>query len=247
MRSDENTPFGKFLKEWREALSVPSDLWEGYKAVEDLKRAGYSEGNVRTSMFTFVRCEPSEGWRPREMLRNVFAEVLDYMKQRLAWKKEFRDIQYFLAKLERKAVLKSGKISRPSLKRLVSNTAEMIERRRKALATYMSGSLPRSPLGRWETLWTQHGRAEQIDREIELDTRLQLQCAKMFRTFLHEDEGVLLRTIARLVVLVYKAAALASESKNEGFLRISDSGRAIRVRSVEEKLRRQGNFKSEGP
>jgi hypothetical protein len=61
----------------------------------------------------------------------------------------------------------------------------------------------------------------------------------MFRTFLREDEGVSLRTIARLVVLVYKAAGLASEIKNDGVLRLPDSHHAISVRSVEEKLRRR--------
>ena len=46
--------------------------------------------------------------------------------------------------------------------------------------------------------------------------------------------------IARLVVLVFLAAELASEFNNEGFLRIVDSKRAVTVRSVEEKLIRKG-------
>lgn len=62
----------------------------------------------------------------------------------------------------------------------------------------------------------------------------------MLRTFLREEQGVSSRTTARLVVLVFLAAELASEFNNEGFLRIVDSKRAVTVRSVEEKLIRKG-------
>jgi hypothetical protein len=97
-----------------------------------------------------------------------------------------------------------------------------------------------SPMGPWELLWKDHPRMENLRRQLDLDARLQIQAAKMFRTFLHEDQGVSVRTIARLVVLVYQTAGLASEMGTEGFLRIVDSRRKITVRSVEEKLRRKG-------
>ena len=60
----------------------------------------------------------------------------------------------------------------------------------------------------------------------------------MFRTFLHRDEGVSLRTIARLVVLVYYIAELATENQKDGCLWTSN--RVITVRSVEDKVRRKG-------
>ena len=241
MRSEPNTPFGNFLKEWRDELTSSTAGWDGFRAIEELKRAGYSEGKVHTSKITFVRCDPEEGSpRPLEMLRKVFAEVTDYKKRRRAWQKEFRDAQHLLARLGRTAALKAGKTNDPLLKQLLSGTADEIETKCKAIANLMTGSPGRSPLGAWERLWSQHARAEIVKREIDLDTRLQVQCAKMFRTFLHEDEGVSLRTIARLVVLVYKASGLASEVKNDGFLRLPDTQRKVTVRSVEEKLRRKG-------
>jgi hypothetical protein len=81
----------------------------------------------------------------------------------------------------------------------------------------------RSPLGVWERLWSRHARAETIRREIDLDARLQKQAAKMFRTFPSEDEGVSLRTIARLVVLVYQVGGIASYDKQTGQLVIVNS------------------------
>jgi hypothetical protein len=238
MRSDVTT-FRKFLINWREAISAPSDLWDGYRAVAELKGAGHPEGEGRRSMITFVRCDPEEKWRPREMLRKVFVEVWDYKRQRVSWAKEFRESELLLAKIERKVALKTVKLNHSSLRRLMSNTAAAIERRRKILSKFINRSPFRSPLGSWENLWPHLTRAEIVRPEVDLDTRLQLQCAKMFRTFLHEDEGVSLRTIARLVVLVYKAAGLASEINKESYLRIADSGRPIKVRAVEEKLRRK--------
>jgi hypothetical protein len=240
MRSEANTPFGKFLKQWRDELTTSTAGWDGFRAIEELKRAGYSEGNDRRSMITFVRCDPDEKSRPLEMLRKVFAEVTDYKKRRRAWQKEFRDVDAFMAKLRKSVDLKQAETNGRLLKRLLSNTGLAIKRRHRILANFKSGSPGRPPLGPWERLWSQHARAEIINREIDLDTRLQVQCAKMFRIFLHEDEGVSLRTIARLVVLVYKASGLASEIWKDGFLRLPDSQRAITVRSVEEKLRRKG-------
>jgi hypothetical protein len=239
MRSDGDA-FNEFLKKWRRELKTPTEGWEGFRAVENLKRAGYTEGNVRTSMITFVRCAAAEGWRPLDMLRKVFAEVKDYKRQRVAWRKEFRDTEISLAKLERTVAVKALRIKHPALKRFLSNTAVALEQRRRIVRHFIDRSAFRSPLGTWERLWPKHTRSEVIRREIDLDTRLQLQCAKMFRTFLHEDEGVSRRTIARLVVLVFRAAELASEFNNEGFLRIVDSKRAVTVRSVEEKLIRNG-------
>jgi hypothetical protein len=61
----------------------------------------------------------------------------------------------------------------------------------------------------------------------------QLQLAKMFLT---KENGVSLRTIARLVVLVYFVAELAS--KWDGRLQIGDSSDFLSVRAVEEKLHR---------
>lgn len=174
------------------------------------------------------------------MLEKVFAEVKDYKKRRVALRKEFRDTEIFLAGLERAIAREKLRIKHPLLKRLLSSTAKAMEQRRRILSNFINRSPHRSPLGPWERLWSQHTQAEVIHRELDLDTRLQLQSAKMLRTFLREEQGVSRRTIARLVVLVFLAAELASEFNNEGFLRVVDSKRAVTVRSVEEKLIRKG-------
>jgi hypothetical protein len=238
MRSEQGA-FDKFLRDWRNAFRAPSDLWKGHAAVEELKRANNYDGSMLESMLGFVRCDSAQGWRPREMLRKVFAEVTEYKRQRISLQKEFRDAELLLAQLERAVTLRNIRTNHPLLKRFLSNTAEVVERRRKIVSKFISRLPLRSPLGAWEKLWPQLKRGEITRLAVDLDTRLQLQCAKMFRTFLREDEGVSLRTIARLVVLVYKAAGLASEIKNDGVLRLPDSHHAISVRSVEEKLRRR--------
>jgi hypothetical protein len=229
------------LGKWRAALRSPTPLWEGPRAVAELQRAGANidhsstEQALHTSMLGFVRCERIHRWRPREMLANIFSEVEDYKRQKTAWRKEFRDTELFLAGLVRR--VSRQRASDPRLKRLLQNTATAVERRRLVLRNFMNPAR-RSPLGVWEGVWSKHARAENIRREIDRDTRLQKQAAKMFRTFLHEDEGVSLRTIARLVVLVYQVGGIASYDKKAGHLMIANSQRAITVRSVEEKLRR---------
>ncbi|MFY9528821.1 MAG: hypothetical protein WAR24_07915, partial [Candidatus Acidiferrales bacterium] len=194
------------------------------------------------SMLSFVRAESNRGPRPREMLEKVFAEVEDYRRQKFAWQTEFRATEMFLAGIGRRVSRRGLRVGDSRLKKLLTNTAQAIERRRLVLRDF-STSAQRSPLGVWERLWSQHSRAESVTREIELDTRLQVQSAKMFRTFLHKDEGVSLRTIARLVVLVYFVAGLASEKKEreepDGRLWITDSQRVVTWRTVEDKLRRK--------
>jgi hypothetical protein len=228
--------FKSFLKGWQDALRAPDDLWQGQRAVADLKRAGYIEVSAGTST-RISMLNPVDRWRPREMLKNVFAEVSDYKRRKLAWKKEFRNTELFLAKIERMTLRQRSRTDDLRMKKLLGNTASVIERRHFVLRDFRNGT-QRSPLGVWERLWPEHARAENIPREIELDTRLQVQAAKMFRTFLPRDEGVSLRTIARLVVLVYYIAELATENQKDGCLWTSN--RAITVRSVEDKLRRKG-------
>lgn len=229
------------LGKWRAALRSPSPLWEGPRAVAELQRSGVdiddssAEQALHTSMLGFVRCERIHRWRPREMLANIFSEVDEYKKQRTAWQKEFRVTELFLARVERR--VSRRRVSDPRLKGLLQNAATAIERRRLVLRDFMNPAR-RSRLGIWERLWSRHARVENIRREIDLDARLQKQAAKMFRTFLHEEEGVSLRTIARLIVLVYQVAGIASYDRKAGQLMIMNSRRAITVRAVEEKLRR---------
>jgi hypothetical protein len=243
-----NPEFESFLKKWRDAFRAPSPVWYGNRAVKELKHAGYtikprSSPEQRISMLSFVCCDPDQRWRPREMLRKVLSEVEDYKRRKLAWKGEFRETELFIARIARQAHRRSVDAVDPRLKKLLETTAALIEQARPLLNEFRDPAY-RSPLGVWERLWPQHARKEIFDRRIELDTHLQVQAAKMFRTFLHDDEGVSLRTIARLVVLVYLVAGLASERKDkkdpEPLLWIADSQRVITRRTVEDKLRRRG-------
>jgi hypothetical protein len=242
MRSQ--TGFESFLERWRTALRSQSDSWEGRRAVTELRSAGYETGsallpeeNRRISMFDFVLCKPSHGWRPRKMLRHILDEVKDYEKQKRIWKEKYCETEFFLAKIERTTLRHSKSVREEPLKQLLEKLAGQIEEQRR-LVNNLRNPAQRSPLGVWEQLWANHARKTNITREIDLDTRLQLQIAKMFRTFLHKDEGVSLRTIARLVVLVYKVAGLANGNSEGEILNIANSPRTITTRSVEEILRR---------
>lgn len=245
MRSDPE--FQSFLKKWRDAFRAPTPLWDGNRAVSDLKSARYTrsspEENARRSILKFVQCEPDYGPRPWDMLEGIFGEVKDYKRQKLAWKKERLDTEVFLAGVERRIILRRSKVVDPGLKSFLATAAEMIEQQRLALQNSIEPA-QHAPLGAWERVWSRIKRNEDIRRGIDLDTRLQVQSAKMFRTFLHRDEGVSLRTVARLVVLVYLAAGLASEKKHgkdpEPRLWIDDSEHAITWRAVEDKLHRRG-------
>jgi hypothetical protein len=244
MRIQTDQKFDAFLSKWRAALRAKGDCWEGTWAVGELERAGYpidfEDPHPGRSSLTFVRCDSAQCWRPNEMLGRILAEVIDYKRMRAVWQDELREfsaVELFLAGIERRVIDKRIQSHSPRLKELLKKTADEIEVKRKTVKQ-LQNAKHYSPLGVWERLWEKNVRSEIVSRETDLDTRLQLQVAKMFRTFLHESEGVSRRTIARLVVLVFQIAGIASEFNNEGFLRIVDSKRSLTVRSVEEKLSR---------
>ena len=242
MRS--GTKFETFLRQWRAALRSPNESWDGWRAVAELRRAGYTvranqspKENERISMFDFVFCDPAHRWRPRKMFSHILDEVEDYKNKRLTWEEPYRKTELFLARTGRSTFLRSKQVGTEALKQLLMNTAKLIEEQR-CLVKNLRSATRRSPLGVWERLWPNHVRSATVNRGIDLDTRLQLQIAKMFRTFLHKDEGVSLRTIARLVVLAYHVAGLATTVSKDEPLRLVGSPRTITVRSVEEILRR---------
>lgn len=238
-----NSTFEKFLVKWRTALRAPTDLWDGYQAIEELKQADYpieprsTDVHAGRSMLHFLRCERGCGWRPRDMLDRVLREVRDYKRQRFAWEKQVKDTEMFLAGLARKAKRRSLNATDSRIKALLKDTYEAIENQRTYLANYCK-SPGRSPLGAWEGLWERNPRIETIHRGITLHTRLQLQSAKMFRIYLRAEGGVSLRTVARLIVLVYQLTGLAVEEEKDGRLWICDLQRPITWRTVEDNLRR---------
>ena len=245
--------FATFYLKWRGGLRSPTDLWEGYRAVEELRIAGYDEKwnptppeTVHFSMLDFVLREGEYRSDPRslDMLERVLGEVESYKKQKLRWRsehdrKDSRDTELLLSKVGRDLTRQLSRVGDAKLKQLLEDVVGMIDHRR-AEVRKLRNRPERSPMGPWEMLWPSHPRMENLQKQIDLDTRLQIQTAKLLRTFLQQDARVSIRTIARLVVLVYQITGLASEFGKEGFLRMVDSGRKITVRSVEEKLRRNG-------
>jgi hypothetical protein len=218
--------FDAFLAKWRSAITFQSDLWEGPQAVGELRReAGYLD---------FILCKPAGRRPPVWMLQGILGEVADYRMQKQAWQQEFRDTEIFLAKIGRESELQSKKTATVHLKDILHKAALGIEEQRIAVKSYMdTGKKVSLPGGAWEKLWPHRARIEIINRGIALDTRLQLQCAKMLRTFLR---AVSVRTIARLIVLVYRTTELAIV-KNDALWIVSER-RRISVRSVAEKLAR---------
>lgn len=216
--------FDAFLTKWRSAINFQSDLWEGPQAVGELRRkAGYLD---------FILCKPDGRRPPVWMLRGILDEVEDYRMQKQGWQKEFSDTEIFLAKIGREAERQSKKTATVHLRDILHKAALGIEEQRIAVKSYMDRDKQVSPLGAaWEKLWPHRARIEIINRGIALDTRLQLQCAKMLRIFLR---AVSVQTIARLIVLVYRTTELGIV-KNDA-LWIVNERRRISVRSVAEKL-----------
>lgn len=224
--STGSAEFEAFLPKWRRAITNQSDLWEGPRAVSELRReAGYLD---------FILCKPAGRLPSTWMLQGVLGEVEDYRKQKEAWQKEFRDTEIFLAAIERKAERQSRKTATVHLKNILHTVALGIEEQRIAVKSYLDRDKKGSPLGAaWEQFWPRRARIDFINRGIDLDMRLQFQCAKIFRIFLR---AVSVRTIARLIVLVYWTTGLAIVKEDE--LWIVNERRRITVRSVEEKMTR---------
>jgi hypothetical protein len=231
--------FQTFLSKWRRALVDPKLIWEGRKAVRELRAASYGIEPGLT-MLDFIRCDEGTGWRPREMLDRVIGEVEDYKQKKQAWsnairRNEARKVELFLTDLSTRASSESTQVYDPFAKKLLKRMSRKIQTERADFVRYTKKA-EISPLGRWEGLWKRAPRRASIERAIALDSRLQEQSAKMLRTFL--GESVSLRTIARLVLLVYIACDLAKQNPEDGQLWIAGERRTISVRSIEEKLRR---------
>jgi hypothetical protein len=216
--------FKAFLTKWRFAVIYQSDLWEGPRAVGELRQTpGYLD---------LILCKPDGRRPPRRMLRSVLDEVEYYRAKKEAWQKEFRDTEIFLANIGRKAERQSNKTATVDLKNILHTVAEGIEKQRLAANRYIDRDRKVSPLGAvWAEIWPQPAKTVFINRGIDLDMRFQYRCAKMFRIFLR---ALSVRTIARLIVLVYWTAKLATVKDDA--LWIVNERRGITVRSVEEKL-----------
>jgi hypothetical protein len=226
MRVD-SPEFKKFLTKWRDAITHQSRRWEGPQAVNELKR--------ETGYLDFICCRPDERPAPRWMLKGILDEVEDYRTEKKIWQKDFKDTELLLAKIGRQVELRAKKTATAHLKNMLHQVAVDIEKGRAAMMGRLDGDKKGSPLADvWEQFWPRKPRVDAINRGIELDTRLQFQCAKMFRIFLR---AVSVPTIARLIVLVYWTTELAIVTTDG--LSIVGEKRPITPRNVHDKLSRK--------
>jgi len=226
MRVD-SPEFKNFLTKWRDAITRQSRRWEGPQAVRELSReAGYLD---------FILCRPDGRLAPRWMFKGILDEVEDYRAEKKTRQKDFRKTELFLTKVGREVELESKKIATVQLKNMLHELALHIDGRRAAAKSSLDGDNKGAPLGpAWEQFWPRKPRGDITNRGIDLDARLQLQCAKMFRIFLR---AVSVRTIARLIVLVYWTTDLAAKTTDG--LSIVSERRPITPRNVQDKLRRK--------
>src|SRR5580698_2953358 len=127
----DSPEFTKFLTKWREAITRQSPLWEGPKAVGELrKEPGYLE---------FIRCKPDERLIPRWMLKGILGEVDDYRTEKKSWQKDFRDTELFLAKIGREVERRSKATATVQLKSMLHDVALGIEERRAAVKSCLDG------------------------------------------------------------------------------------------------------------
>jgi hypothetical protein len=93
-----------------------------------------------------------------------------------------------------------------------------------------------------QRLWPKELRRKNlVARKIELDTRLQLEMAKMFTEYLRpksKRNRVSLETIARLIFLAYRVGGLTYE--DESGTHVYGTERNLTVRNIRENLRNAG-------
>lgn len=114
---------------------------------------------------------------------------------------------------------------------------------RKRWSVYMDKekhvhSIPPQELSDWEKIFNDFSYPRKMVRQIDLDSRFQVRIAVILRFYLHQEDGVSLKTIARLTVLTYLCAGLA-EDRN-GHLTIRYTGKRLTVSAVDQKIRSAG-------
>ncbi len=222
-----------FVLNWKNTLRLPSPLWEGPVAVRELQEK---------RLLQFLRCDKRD-WRQNELLKRVVREARIYREEVSALRKGFsltvreaKDVELFLADIERKTARRARKTHSLLLKALLKRVRTELEDHKREVPHLSRRSSLVSPLGIWEHLWPRIRRPGMARRAIDLDRTLQIQLGKIFSTFLRKEEPKLsLITVARLVVLAYYVGELAKEYR--GQLLILNSGRPLSVRTVYDKLR----------
>jgi len=216
---------------------VELDLWEGAKACACLRRADLLESIALGDMGK-EKSMPHD-WKRRQIFEQIIREVGTYTRlagQVVKLNQEYEHLREFLSKMEEKFSKELKILCSEKARALL---AEHITRFR---IQKQSVSPKKAELWRAHINWAPGAfdlryRAV-LERERDLDAAFQVRVAAILRVYLSKESGISLRTISRLVVLVYLSAGLAGDRHDEAI--ICNGGRRLEIRNVEQRLRRAG-------
>jgi hypothetical protein len=177
--------------------------WEGRLAFAELERADaldflLGEGKWETKRQT------------EHLFRKMFHEIEVYQKEA-----QSRPMGQRIAELDKRLIAKAEKIKKekdkepfPDLKQILEQLRIDTYGRRGALTALRF--LSETKFGFWnEMIWRDLPSRKVVARQMELDTRLQVELAKVLVFYLREKTISLRRTIARLILLAYWAGDLS--------------------------------------
>ena len=226
--------FEEFLARWRSGLRAQNVVWEGRRAVAELKRK---------KMYEFLLCETkSATWQAEDLLCRMVDEMKAYRTEAMSGlaKERFDYVDEFLSREIDRFQAKEDKTTLPSLKALLARLKREIERARKTVGTLKQQKRDWH-FGAWRHFWPKKLlRKNLVSRKIELDTQLQVELGKMLADYLRpkeRGERVSLETIARLILLAYLAGELAREEKETGMIRTYTTDHILTVRNIRDNLR----------
>lgn len=229
-RKKDPLDFDEFLARWRSGLRAQSVVWEGRRAVAELKRK---------KMYEFLLCEQAE-YHAKILVERMVEEMKAYQEEamgRLA-REHFDEVYQFLSREINRIQAKQDITSVPSLKALLARLKRHAERARKTVGTLKQQKRDWH-FGEWRHFWPKHPRKNLVSRRIELDTRLQVELGKMLADYLRpkeRGERVRLETIARLILLAYLVGELATEEEKTLIIRTIYTNRILTVRKIRDKL-----------
>jgi hypothetical protein len=229
----EAKEFKDFQLRWIRTLENKSAIWEGPRAMNELK----PHNAKGFTAFNFLR--DKSNWRQNELLGRIFLEVKAYQtEKRKLFSQESKDIRLLLTNFREKLLKREGHLQHRKLQAIVTtviNATKSGLRELKSVTDAQNHS--RSPLTRYEDFFPEQPRGRLVQRSIELDTRIQIQMAKMFMFYLGEYNITRL-TVARLIVLTYWVGKLADEHPSDGTMRIFGTCHLLRARNVQDKIAR---------
>jgi len=221
----------EFLARWRSGLRAQSVVWEGRRAVAELKRK---------KMYEFLLCEWAQ-YHAKILIERMVEEMKAHRTEamnRLA-QEHFDEVYQFLSREINRIQAKQDITTVPSLKALLARLKRHAERARKTVGTLKEQKRDWH-FGTWRQFWPELPRKNLVERKIELDTRLQVELGKMLADYLRpreRAERVSLETIARLILLAYLAGELATEEEKTGMIHTHVTNRILTVRNIRENLR----------